>query len=115
VAGVVAEVDVVLVGVVVVVVVVVVVGVVVVGAVWVVLVLEDVVVVVCTAALQLVVASAPTVETPWSRFLRRVELTVLGRLATTVLRFWVAFETVRQSPDCSAEEMVVSSLLMVLA
>jgi hypothetical protein len=97
---VVADVEVVVVGVVVVVVVVVVVGVVVVGVVLVlVLLVEEVVGVVLELGLQSRFASCPTVETPWSRLLRSVALTVLGRSATALLRCTVALETVRQSPD----------------
>jgi hypothetical protein len=98
---VVAVVEEVVVGVEVVVVVVVVVGVVVVGVVvvGVVLVLEELEdVVEAAVGLQSRLASCPTVETPWSRLLRRVALTVLGRSATALLRLTVAEETERQSP-----------------
>ena len=75
---------------------------------------EEVVVEVLGAGLHCWLASWPTVETPWSRFWRSVGLIDAGSWATEWARLTVTFETVVQSPDCSAEEIWPSWSLIVL-
>jgi hypothetical protein len=49
-------------------------------------------------------ASCAIVPAAWLRLLRSVELTVTGRVRTSLERIWLALSAAPQFPDCTAEE-----------